>query len=378
MKKRKDGRYIKQVLIGYKTDGRPKYKNIYGYTQSEVNEQAALFKAQMKQGIAAIEDDVTMAEWSVKWLEVYKSNTEYNTYASYKNAIDKHINPCLGDLKLKDIKKIHIQTLLNILLDQGKAQTARQVRLTLNQIMTQAVDNELIYKNVAQNIKLPKIKKTPKRALNDDELALIDKANFTMKERAFISILLYSGVRQGEALALTVSDVDLDNGCIRVNKTVIHKGNNSEIKHSPKSDAGVRDIPIPQVLINLLREYIPTLKTEQLFTMENGELVTKSSFTKLWFSIMDKLNTAAGGSDWRKNHVKHPELLAIANDITPHTFRHTYCTTLYNAGVDIKSAQYLLGHASIQMTLDVYTHMDNKKINTAREKIENFFDKKIV
>lgn len=378
MKKRKDGRYIKQVLIGYKEDGKPKFKNFYGYTQAEVKEQAALFQAQLRQGIAIIEDDMTMSDWSLKWLHLYKANTEYNTYESYRNSIEKHINPCIGQLKLKDIKKIHIQELLNSLLDENKAQTARQVRLTLNQILTQAVENELIYKNVAQNIKLPKIKKKTKRALTEDEIALIDKADFTPKERAFVSILLYSGVRQGEALALTVSDIDLKQGYIRVNKTIIHKGNNAEIKHSPKSDAGVRDIPIPYVLINLLKEYIPTLATEQLFTMENGGLVTKSSFIKMWFSIMDKINTAAGGSNWRKNHVKHPELLAIENDITPHTFRHTYCTTLYNAGVDIKSAQYLLGHASMQMTLDVYTHMDNQKVNAAREKIESFFDKKSI
>lgn len=92
MKKRKDGRYCKQVLIGYTADGKPRYKNIYGRTQAETIHAAELFRNELEKGVAVIGDNFILSEWSDRWLELYKSNVEYNTYKMYSNAVNKHIN----------------------------------------------------------------------------------------------------------------------------------------------------------------------------------------------------------------------------------------------------------------------------------------------
>lgn len=90
------------------------------------------------------------------------------------------------------------------------------------------------------------------------------------------------------------------------------------------------------------------------------------------------MNIAAGGEKFSRPDLSGnaPPIRLVAKDITPHMFRHTYATNLYYAGIDIKTAQNLLGHASIQMTMDIYTHLDSKKITTAGDKLNAFFDNK--
>lgn len=102
---------------------------------------------------------------------------------------------------------------------------------------------------------------------------------------------------------------------------------------------------------------------EFLFTMNNGEPITKSSFRKFWDGIIKELQEAA----------KKIDGTSLASDITPHIFRHTYATSLYYAGIDIKTAQYLLGHASIQMTLDVYTHLKRLENSNIADKLNTLF-----
>lgn len=102
--------------------------------------------------------------------------------------------------------------------------------------------------------------------------------------------------------------------------------------------------------------------------------MSKSSFRRFWDNIMDKINTAAGGQNWNKRSKNVNRIIAISSDITPHIFRHTFATTLYNAGVDVKTAQYLLGHSNIQVTLDIYTHLEKINNNSVTEKINNYFN----
>ena len=363
MKKRKDGRYCKQIVIGFDEEGRRKTKNIYGTSIRDVEQRAALFKDEFKKGIAVIEDNITIKEWAEEWLKTYKSGVSKNTYSFYENIVNKHIIPTIGKKRLSSLKKVHIQGILNKLIDEGKFSTAKNVRLTINQILEQALENEYLHKNVAKNIKLPKKPKNTKRALNEFEKSLIFKAELEDNERLFLLIMLYAGLRRGEALALTINDIDRDKNIICVHQNLIFDKNKPEIKPSPKSDAGNRNVPIVLALQNFLYPYIDKMNGNYIFTMKNGELITKSSFRKMWDRIIKKLNAAAGGTSKKT---------IIADDITPHIFRHTYATMLYYAGVDLKTAQQLLGHSSSQITLDIYTHLDNSKTDETYAKLNNF------
>lgn len=365
-KKRKDGRYLMQIQIGLQDSGKPKYKNVYAYTIKELEEKAAIFRQELDKGIVVNSNNLTVATWSIKWLEVYKSSREYKTIQMYDIVIRNHIIPELGHYKLKDLKSYHIQELINKKHNQGLTKTLSVIKLTLKQILNQAIKNEYIYKNVASDISLPNVNKIKKRSLTEEEKQYIIKANWDLKSKVFVYILLHTGLRRGEALALTKTDIDLKNKSISVNKTLIFQNNKGVIKPTPKSEAGNRIIPIPDILLNDLVKYISNVNCLYIFPTSKNTLMTETTFRRFWIKIKNYINESAGGRNQK------PKLMVIANDITPHIFRHTYATTLYYAGIDIKTTQYLLGHSSIQMTMDIYTHLDSQTNNSAREKLNLF------
>ncbi len=379
-KKRPDGRYATSVLIGYTDDGRPKHKTLYGKTIQELEKKLADFKSLQNRGIVIDDKKITVGEWAMIWLKLHKADKAYNTYEMYRRTVEKHIIQSIGNIRLSALKPHHVQEMINDIIQQGHIRTAETVKLTIRQIIKQAIIEEYIYKDVTMSISMPKKEKPKKRALTDGEKAIMQRADLDIKERAFIDLLYYTGLRRGEALALMVSDIDFVNKKITVNKNLVFKSNQSEIKLSPKSNAGNRELPIPDKLIHSLKELIQANKNIYLFTKEDGGLITRSAFRRLWDSITDKFNIAAGGNKFKRTDIEHNTvpLRLIADDITPHLFRHTYATSLYNAGIDIKTAQYLLGHSSIQLTMDIYTHLDNSRIESATVQLNSFFDSQMI
>lgn len=376
-KKRPDGRYATSAIIGYDENGKPKRKVIYGRTIMELDKKVADFKSLQNKGIVIDDGGMTVQQWSEKWLELYKADKAYNTYMMYKRTVDNHITPNLGTIRLSALKTHHIQELLNTIIQDGHHRTAELVKITLTQIVKQAILEEYIYKDVTLGLSLPKKIKPEKRALTDAEKTFIQNADLNLKERAFIDLLYYTGIRRGEALALMVSDIDFVNKKVKINKNLVMKDRNSEVKQSPKTYAGNRQIPIPNKLLQSLKEYMCKNKSVYLFTMENGEFMTNAAFRKFWNDILKKFNSAAGGYNpkpGRRTITLETPMRLIASDITPHMFRHTYATNLYYAGIDIKTAQTLLGHSSIQMTMDIYTHLDNDKLSSSADKLNLYFN----
>lgn len=370
-KKRPDGRYATSTIVGYTDDGKPKRKTLYGRTIMELDKKVAEFKSLQNKGIIINDEGMTVEQWGKKWLELYKSAKEYNTYTMYQNVLNKHIIPQLGDIRLNALKSHHIQELLNDIIQKGHHRTAEIVKLTIKQIIQQAIINEYIYKDVSLKVSLPQSKKKEKRALTTEEKLLIEKSKLTQKERVFVDLLYYTGARRGEALALTVKDIDFINRKLIINKNLVLKDSQSDIKNSPKTDAGNRLIPLPTKLLSELKEYLANVSSIYLFTKQNGELMTKSSFRRFWDNILDKMNIAAGGDKFSRSETA---IRLVSKDITPHIFRHTYATNLYYAGIDVKTAQRLLGHSNIQITLEIYTHLNNSNISTASDILNNYFD----
>lgn len=370
-KKRPDGRYATSTIVGYTDDGKPKRKTLYGRTIMELDKKVAEFKSLQNKGIIINDEGMTVEQWGIKWLKLYKSAKEYNTYAMYLNALNSHIIPEIGGIRLSALKSHHIQEMLNDIISVGHYRTAEIVRLTIKQIIQQAIINEYIYKDVSLKVSLPQSQKKEKRSLSNEEKAILEKTKLTQRERVFVDLLYYTGVRRGEALALTVKDIDFKNRRLIINKNLVIKDGESHLKNSPKTNAGNRSIPLPAKLLSELQEYIAHTKNIYLFTMKSGEPMTKSSFRRFWYNILDKMNVAAGGDEFSRSDTA---IRLIAKDVTPHIFRHTYATNLYYAGIDVKTAQRLLGHSSIQVTLEIYTHLDAEvSISNTEDKLNSYF-----
>jgi integrase len=208
-------------------------------------------------------------------------------------------------------------------------------------MLEQAVVNDLIVKNPAKGVKLPTVKSvSTKRALTATEESKIHSLKLDSKTMCYVFLLMYTGMRKSEALAITKNDIDWNKSEISVNKTLVFMVNKSVVKHTPKTDAGVRRIPILKPLRDVLFNYVNSIDSDFLFETVSGETFSATAYRRLWAKFEKAVGT---------------------KEITAHIFRHNFATILYNAGVDLKSAQQILGHKSILVIMDIYTHLDESK-----------------
>lgn len=242
-KKRKDGRYATTVMIGYKSDGRPNNVFLAAKTEKELRNKIVELKMNAKTGKALRQPDTLLKDYADVWMDTYKTSIGINTKAMYNNVVNRHIKPELGHLPLNKIMRSDVQRLIND--NQEHPRTCELIKMTLVQILNSAIDDKLLYENVAKKVTLPKRHKPNKRTLTELEKEAIKKANFTQTERAFVMLLFYFGLRRGEVLALSKSDIDLHKKTLTVNKTVVFDVNKPIIKSGAKSDAGNRILPIP-------------------------------------------------------------------------------------------------------------------------------------
>lgn len=351
-KKRKDGRYATTVMVGYKPDGKPNNIFLSAKSEKELKEKIFELKMKIKTGEVVKTSDTLLKDYADSWLETYKASAGINTKAMYKNAL-KYIKSELGHLPLNKIVRSDVQKLIND--NQEHPRTCEIIRLTLVQILNSAIDDKLLHENVAKKVTLPKRHKVEKRALTELEKKAIKKADFTLIERAFVTLIYFFGLRKGEALALTKADIDFKNKSLTVNKSVVININQTVIKEGTKSDAGNRTLPIPESAVPFLRDYLKNLDTFYLFPGKNAATLSAAQYERMWKHILKKMNDAVA---------TEKEKLIGAEPIqglTAHIFRHNYCTMLYYSGISPKKAVELMGHSDLKMIMEVYAHLDEEK-----------------
>lgn len=361
-KKRKDGRYATTVMVGYKPDGRANNIFVAAKTEKELRDKIAEIKIKAKTGEIIKQSDMLLQDYIESWMETYKAAASINTKAMYTNAVKTHICPALGYLPLNKIVRSDVQRLIND--NQDHPRTCEIIKMTLVQILNSAIEDKLIHDNVAKKVVLPKRHKSDKRALTDLEKEAIKKADFTTQEHAFVMLLFYFGLRRGETLALTKSDIDLKKRTLTVNKAVVFDVNTPIVKAGAKSDAGNRSIPIPEGAVPFLRDFLKSVDTFYLFPGKYTETLSKTQYVKMWDRIVKKMNDAVI-TDKEKIIGSEP-----ITGLTAHIFRHNYCTMLYYSGISQKKAVELMGHSDIKMIMEVYAHLDEKK-EAVQEKINN-------
>ncbi len=349
-KKRPDGRYLYQLSLGHDETGKRKIKNIYAASVRELETKIA--EAREAHRYDRLGDGpVPVYILCDKFLKGKAGKAE-NTHYMYKRMCDNFIVPAIGNKAIDAVRPFDIQDIINDMHARGFTRSIEMLYLTMKQLCDLAFANNWSHTLPYKSVELPKIIKQKKQPLSESETAAMLSALPDPVQKRFVFFALMCGLRKGEILALTGKDIDFDN------RTVYIQNNNQNgiIKPYPKTDAGVRRIPIPDKLMELLekdgRPAPDTILVPQ--QKDNTKFQTKSSFTKLWNGIvaLSGVNT------------------------TPHILRHTYATKLYYSGIDVKTAQYLLGHATLQMTLDIYTHLDAAETALRSEKLRSLFSQK--
>ena len=354
-KQRADGRYFTQVSTGkYDDNGNAIRIPIYAKSSTELEKKVGELRTDIKRGTYANDQGKTVGQYAYEWYYAYKEgHVAHGTEINYINTLKLHFD-LIKDIRLRDLTKTDIQKQINA---TKSPEARRRIKYTIGQVLECAIEDGLLYRNVSKNIKVSRPPKPEKRALTEKEKSAIKKCDFQPMEKAFINVIFGCGLRRGEALGLMKSDIDFARGGIHVKRALAYSGGKKELKE-PKTKTSIRFVTAPDWLLEELKEYIKSIDSVYLFHNKNGSPLAICMFCRMWDSIIEKINAAMGGTKDLK-----------VTDLTPHTFRHNYATMLYYAGVDVKEAQKLLGHSSITITLEIYTHLqDNqqtvKKINT--------------
>jgi len=358
MKKRKDGRYAKQVTIGLK-NGKPVRKTIYGKTQKELDKNYRDFMSLKDKGIILQEENMTFRELSELWLTNEKiGSVTDQTITTIKSQM-RTINAHIGDIKVKSLRRSHVEEFRGGMIESGTIKRYNYCLSRIREIIVYAAHKNIIATDVTIGMKpIKNAGGKKRRSLTPVERQLIEKADFNEFERCFLNLLLYTGMRKSEALALNISDIDLKKKRISVTKTLVaSKKVESCLQEYTKTVSGKRYIPIPNPLYHILVEYTSG-RSGILFLSERGGYIGAHAAYARFQSILKKLQVVSE--------------LPLADDITAHTFRHTYASDLYKAGVDIKQAQYLLGHTDIKTTLDTYTHFGY--VDVKIDKLEDYYN----
>lgn len=368
--RRADGRIAVQVYLG-RENGKRMYKTVYGKTQKEAEQKAADLKATLKKGIDLTESN-TFSFWADRFLSVKKSSVSYAWHLCLQSRFE-YLKSYFGNQSPEKIKLYDAQMFINEIAQcnpsTGKPsskKTLTEYVSLLKQFYNYLIANRIVEYNPMQMLTVPKSAPQSKRnALTKDQRQWV--INTPHRAQTAAMIMMFAGLRRGELNALQWDDIDFAHNTITVSKGYDFKAN--KVK-STKTEAGMRKIIIPDILSEYLRH--TNKKSRLVVPNTKGDYMTESSWRRLWTGYMRTLNKKYG--DFSDMHIKgnRESLPMVIDTFTPHCLRHTYCTLLFESGVDVVTAKELMGHTDIKTTLEIYTHLSREKAQKDIDKLNNF------
>lgn len=347
VRKRPDGKLEKRFTISGK-----RY-SVYGATTKEIQEKEQELRDQIKAGAYTIEQNLTLETYFYRWLRSKEVTTKESTQVQYKSHMQLVLK-YMGNKKLSSITRENIIDLQNklVIKDGLASNTVNHKLMILRSVLNEAVIEHIILNNPALNIRgvkasEPKATETNHRALTVQEQKLFMQALKSNYLYHFIAIMLNTGMRYGEVAALTWNDIDYEENVIHVTKTISRtKKDYCAVGSSTKTPAGVRDIPMLGNTREILKEFkakselLPFPNTT-IFTTVTGKIVDNMSVNR---AIEETLLSL----DDQGQHINH---------FSSHALRDTFATRCIESGMNPKTLQKILGHSSIDMTMNLYAHV---------------------
>ena len=366
--KRKDGRYQARIYVGRNEENKKVFKYLYADNEKELKLLVSEYRIKQNKGIDLLTTNDSLEEWAKRLFNTCEYDMTESEYSTFKFRCNYFVDS-IGSMPINTIRQGNINPLIKALFEKnpstGKPSGKRTIERylsALSRIFDYAIENRVIDFNPCNYVKIPKAAKTTeRRALSLEERKWIEE----MPHRAQLAamLLMYSGLRRGEATALLWSDIDFKNKTITVNKSYDFK--TFSIKE-PKSEAGNRIVTVPSKLINFLM----TVEKHSLYvlTTADGRMMTDVAWKKLWDSYICDLNIRYGKQTVKRSKFDPKGNIITIKPFTPHCLRHTFCTIMYEAGVDVMTAKEQMGHSDVKTTLEIYTHLDKiyKKKNISK------------
>jgi len=368
IRQRSDKRWEARITAGRTEDGKQKIKYFYGKTRQECADKLAAYKNENNKGTYIEPSKYTVNQWLDEWYnEHVVGSVKPSTRVSYEMIIRQHLKPNFGHFKLKDLKSSNIQSVYKKMLTNGRTdgkgglseKTIRNIHLVFRKALQVAYANDMIAKNPVTDgrITLPEQpKKKDIRVFTPEEQKAIEQECKNHRWGIIIVLDLYSGMRQGEILALKWNDIDFKKNTIKINKQLSRLKNFDDsipektvlaIQPYTKNNHD-RIISVSPAIIEKLKEYQEAEQaikklwgkayqdSNLVFCREDGYFVEPKTFQDFFKRVLKNASISNGNV---------------------HACRHTFATRALEAGIPVKVVSQILGHSNIQITLDTYIHV---------------------
>ncbi len=325
--RRKDGSWVAQYVAGEKR------RYIYGKTRKDVAARLSKAIAERDSGIVYDSENLKVADYLDRWLDSIKGTLRERTWRRHEEVTRLHLKPTIGSAKLDKLNALRVQVLYRSKLDAGLSpRTVQIIHATLYKALKQAVRWSLVPRNVCDAVVPPRVPKSEIKPLDARQAKkLLDTARNTQPGFYALYVLaVTTGMRSGEILGLQWRDVDLEARTLQVRRTVFNGA-----VGTPKTAQSNRGIRLPEIAAEALRRH--PRSSEWVFSSKKGtSLSVHNLHNRSWRPLL------------REAGLPHMRF---------HDLRHTCATLLLSKGVHPKVVQELLGHSSIEITLDTYSHV---------------------
>ena len=356
---RKDGRLEKR----FTADNGKRY-SIYAKTSKELGRKEQALRNEIAQGTYTLNQKVTLDRYFQEWMAEKKKHVKPNTLRHYQVLYKTHIASVLGSEQIRKIEKRQVMQLQNKLIAKGLSPSAvNNIMVELSSILRDAVRNEVIQKNPCNSVRNLSNENTARETIHR-ALTIEEQAAFMQEAKSeylyeFFAILLLTGMRSGEAAALTWKDIDYKNNVIHVSKTITHKQDVSIDIGPPKTKTSKRDIPMTEQIRTVLQMQMG--KSGRAFSLEDSFIVFPSVHNRYInnCSVNAAIRNVLRRLEEKGTHIEY---------FSAHAFRDTFATRFIEQGGKPQTLKTILGHSTLAMTMDLYAHV---LPNTKQEEMDS-------
>lgn len=365
--KRGDKIWLVRIFLGRDENGKRRYTNKTIHGTKKNAEKYLTAKLRDKDlGINIEPASESLDKYLDKWLQsVVRSRVREATFDDYTYLLNRYISPSLGAIKLRDIRSIDIQKVYGDLLNEQElsARTVRMTHAVLSSALKQAVRWHMLPRNPCEFVDLPRMARKEMRALSPEEASRFLEAAKTDRLGIVLAFALATGMRPEEYLALKWSDLDLHAGTATVRRTLIWRKGGGWYFSEPKTSRSRRTVPLP---VSLVRDLIEHRRKQSESRLKKGQDYENND---LVFAASE--GTPILLRNLVRRHFRPVTTRAkLPDTLRLYDLRHSCATLLLSAGENPKVVSERLGHASIVLTLDTYSHVLPSMQQAATEKLE--------
>jgi integrase len=354
--RKSDNRWVGTVVIGHDAHGKRQRRTVYGNTKAEALEALKRLQHESEAGTVGTAGTLTVGELLDKWLTFAEPRVQPATFKRYESSVKTHLKPSLGTVKLNKLTTEKIDAAMGSIAAKGR--TCQNPFAALRRACDQARRWKLLRSNPCADVTLPRHTAKEFATLTRQQAVKLLELAEPNRLHALFVLLLTTGCRIGEALALHWEDVDLKAGRLTIRRSLEELSGKLRLKE-PKTESGKRVVVLPTIATDALQDHRRRMLTEGLaglahvFCDTSGGFVRKSNFlNREWKPLAEKVG---------------------AKGCRVHDARHTVATLLVADGVSIRAVQGLLGHASPAITMKHYARFSPEMQDATAASINGLF-----